>query len=93
MGPRRGSGSLRLVDGIPAPSEAEETVVAQSEAGEELMRCLAADFAIADTLGLVRDASGPVSAAQLVLEVKRRAKEQFEAKARARAATRAADVR
>ena len=94
MGPRRGSGLLAL-DGVPAPSEAEETVVAQSEAGAELMRATAADRAISDTLALIRSATGPVSAAALVLDVKRRAKEQFEAKVRVRAAARAAvlDVR
>ena len=90
MGPRRGSGLAPAGDsGVPAPNEAEETVVAQSHAGAELMSAIAADFAIADTLAIIRDATGPVAAAALVKEVKQRAKEQFEAKARARAAIRA----
>ena len=84
MGLRRGSAARLGLDGLPAPCEAEETVAAQSEAGAELLRCIAADRAIADTLGLIRDATGPVGAASLVQDVKRRAKEQFEARARAR---------
>ena len=74
---------------MPAPNEAEESVVAQSQAGAELMSAIAADFAIADTLAIIRDATGPVAAAALVKDVKQRAKEQFDAKARVRAAIRA----
>jgi hypothetical protein len=84
MGARRGSGMLSRAGDLPAPSEAEETVVATSEAGAELLRALAADNAISDTLALVRAASGRVSADELVKFVRLRAKDQIEARMRAR---------